>query len=47
LLVRGEAGIGKAALREYMFDRAADCRMAQASGVQAEQETAFAALLQV
>jgi DNA-binding CsgD family transcriptional regulator/tetratricopeptide (TPR) repeat protein len=47
LVVRGEAGVGKTALLEYLLARAPDCRVAQAAGVQAEKELAFAALHQV
>jgi DNA-binding CsgD family transcriptional regulator/tetratricopeptide (TPR) repeat protein len=47
LVVRGDPGIGKTALLEYALDRASGCRAARASGVEAEQEIAFAALHQV
>ena len=43
LVVRGEAGIGKTALLEYVLGRANGCQVAPAAGVQAEQELAFAA----
>jgi DNA-binding CsgD family transcriptional regulator len=44
LVMRGEAGIGKSALMEYVAERAAGCRVARASGVQAEMELAYAGL---
>jgi DNA-binding CsgD family transcriptional regulator len=47
LVVRGDAGIGKTALLEYILDRASGCRTVRATGVEAEQELAFAALHQV
>ena len=47
LVVRGEAGVGKTALLNYLIAQAAGCRVAQASGVQSEMELAFAGLHQV
>ena len=47
LVVRGEAGVGKTALLEYLLARTSGCRVARASGVQAEQELAFAAMHQL
>jgi len=47
LMVRGEPGIGKTALLEYLLRQAAGCRVAQAAGVQSEMELAFAGLHQL
>jgi len=47
LVVRGDAGIGKTALLEYVLGQASDCRAALAAGPEAEKELAFAALHQV
>jgi len=47
LVLRGEAGIGKTALLEYLLGQAAGCRTVRAAGVEAEKELAFAALHQI
>jgi DNA-binding CsgD family transcriptional regulator len=47
LVVRGEAGIGKTALLEQLVDRAAGCKVARATGVQADMELPFAGLQQL
>jgi DNA-binding CsgD family transcriptional regulator len=47
LVVRGEAGVGKTALLEYVVQRASGCRVARAAGVQSETELAFAGLHQL
>src|SRR3954447_19140232 len=47
LVVRGEPGVGKTALLEYVAERATGCRVAHAVGVQAEMELAFAGLHQL
>ena len=44
LVVRGEAGVGKSALLEYVAGAAANMRMARAVGVESEMELAFASL---
>jgi DNA-binding CsgD family transcriptional regulator len=47
LVVRGEPGVGKTALLEYVVERASDCRVVRATGVQSEMELAFAGLHQL
>jgi predicted ATP-dependent serine protease len=47
LVVRGEAGVGKSALLEYVAGAAADMRVARAVGVESEMELAFAGLHQL
>jgi predicted ATPase len=47
LVVRGEPGVGKTALLEYLADQASGFRVAQATGVQSEMELAFAGLHQL
>jgi DNA-binding CsgD family transcriptional regulator len=47
LVVRGEAGVGKTALLDYLAAHATGCRVARAPGVQSEMELAFAALHQL
>jgi DNA-binding CsgD family transcriptional regulator len=47
LVVRGEPGVGKTALLEYVVECALDCRVARAVGVQSEMELAFAGLHQL
>jgi hypothetical protein len=47
LVVRGDAGVGKTALLEYLVEHASGCRVLRAVGVQSEMELAFAGLYQL
>src|SRR5271156_302334 len=47
LVVRGEAGVGKSALLEYVVGVAPDMRVVRAVGVESEMELAFAGLHQL
>jgi predicted ATPase len=47
LVIRGEAGVGKTALLEYLRERASGCRVAWVAGIQPETELAYAALHQL
>jgi DNA-binding CsgD family transcriptional regulator len=47
LVVRGEPGVGKSALLEYLAGHASGCRVVRAAGVQSEMELAFAGLHQL
>jgi DNA-binding CsgD family transcriptional regulator len=47
LVLRGEAGVGKSALLEYLTDHATGCTIARAVGVESEMELAFAGLHQL
>jgi DNA-binding CsgD family transcriptional regulator len=47
LVLRGEAGVGKSALLEYLEQHAARCTIARAGGVESEMELAFAGLHQL
>jgi DNA-binding CsgD family transcriptional regulator len=47
LVVRGEPGVGKTALLEYLVEQASGWRVARAAGVQSEMELAFAGLHQL
>lgn len=47
LVVRGEAGVGKSVLLEYLADTASDYRVVRSSGVEAEIELPFAGLHQL
>jgi tetratricopeptide (TPR) repeat protein len=47
LVVRGEAGIGKTALLEYLVQSASDVTVVRAAGVESEMELAFASLHQL
>jgi DNA-binding CsgD family transcriptional regulator len=47
LVIRGEPGIGKTALLDYVADHASGCLVARAAGVQSEMELAFAGVHQL
>ena len=47
LVLRGEAGVGKSALLEYLVRSASGCAVARAAGIEAEVELAFAGLQQL
>ena len=47
LVVRGDPGVGKTVLLDYLAGRARGCRVARAVGVQSEMELAFAGLHQL
>ena len=47
LVLRGEAGIGKTALLDYLAERAIGCRVIRAAGVESEMELTFAGLHQL
>ena len=47
LVVRGEPGVGKTVLLDYVAGRARGCQVARAAGVQSEMELAFAGLHQL
>jgi DNA-binding CsgD family transcriptional regulator/tetratricopeptide (TPR) repeat protein len=47
LVLRGEAGVGKTALLDYLTDSGPQCRVARAAGVESEMELPFAGLHQL
>ncbi|WP_244975455.1 helix-turn-helix transcriptional regulator [Mycobacterium kubicae] len=47
LVLRGEAGIGKTALLDFLSERTSGFRMSRVAGVESEMELAFAALQQL
>ena len=47
LVVRGEPGVGKTALLDYLAEQASGCRVAHAAGVESEMELVYAALHQL
>ena len=47
LVVRGEPGVGKSALLDYLVQSASGCRVARAAGIEYEMELAYAGLHQL
>jgi DNA-binding CsgD family transcriptional regulator len=47
LVVRGEPGVGKTALLDYLAEHASGCRVARAAGIQSEMELAHAGVHQL
>ena len=47
MVLHGEAGVGKTALLEYAVGACLECRIARASGIEAEMELPFAAVQQL
>src|SRR4029079_11741817 len=47
LVVRGEPGVGKSALLEYVVQGAAGCRVSQVAGIEYEMELAYAGVHQL
>ncbi len=47
LVVRGDQGIGKTALLEYLVDYASGCQLARAAGIESETDLRFAGLHQL
>src|ERR1700681_1597928 len=47
LVMRGEPGVGKTALLDYVADHGSGCLVARAAGVQSEMELAFAGVHQL
>ena len=47
LVLRGEAGVGKTALLEYLVDKASGSRVSRAAGVESEMELAFSGVHQL
>src|SRR3954466_2941050 len=47
LVVRGEPGVGKTALLDYLVEQASGCRVARAVGVESEMELAYAGVHQL
>jgi AAA ATPase domain len=47
LVLRGEAGVGKTALLDYVASSGTGCRVVRATGMESEMEMAFAGLHQL
>ena len=47
LVLRGEAGVGKSALMEYVASASAGCRVVRTAGVESEMELPFAGVHQL
>ena len=47
LVLRGEAGVGKTALLEYLVQNASGCRIGRAAGIESEMELPFSGLHQL
>jgi len=47
LVIRGEPGVGKSALLDYIAERSSGCHLVRARGVESEMEFAFAGLFQL
>src|SRR5262245_49114186 len=47
LLIRGDSGVGKSALLDYLMAQSTGCRVARAAGVEYEMELAYAGLHQL
>lgn len=47
LVLRGEAGVGKSALLDYLEQQAARCRVLRTAGIESEMDLAFAGLHQL
>ncbi|MEO3813223.1 AAA family ATPase [Sphaerisporangium sp. B11E5] len=47
LVLRGDPGVGKSVLLEYLAERAAGCRVVRAAGVRSEMELPYAAVHQL
>src|SRR3954465_4999270 len=47
LVLRGEPGIGKSALLDYLVEQSSRCRVVRTAGVESEMELAFAGLHQL
>jgi DNA-binding CsgD family transcriptional regulator len=47
LVLRGDAGVGKTALLDYLTASASECRIVRSAGVESEMELAFAGLHQL